>query len=368
MQCNILIVDDQRDILRLLHSTIDTFKNDDIKIFESQSGEEAMLESSRHRVDMLITDYKLPGMTGVELMHKIRARHPEAKVIMISGETERKVRNEMLNAGALAIFEKPIPLAEFLDVVERGLGLVQTMFAPEKEATEEKVEERHVKLSDLLVNFRQDINAEAVLMLNEMGFVHARTGALRDESVETAIVAVLMAIHNASLKVARYTRQETLGSYHVFSGGDYDLLFTPINTMYALLVVGKDIAAKDRIVENVGNMVALRDEVEKSLKSIGMTGDTLLDVKKATSPAAGPVSASANVPTMRLTKPAEVAPAPEMEALLKGAAEKKAPVPVSDADDFWNQAAETHGKKPANSNVMSLEEARKQGLIPDDKK
>lgn len=95
-------------------------------------GEEALLESTRNKIDLLITDYMLPGMSGVELMHKIRVRHPEVKIIFITGISERKVREEMLNAGAMAIFDKPIPLTDFLDVVERGLGLQQTIFPSEK--------------------------------------------------------------------------------------------------------------------------------------------------------------------------------------------------------------------------------------------
>jgi DNA-binding response OmpR family regulator len=81
-----------------------------------------LLESGRHKIDLLITDYMLPGISGVELMHKVRARHPEVKTIFITGMTDKKKRDEMLNAGALAIFDKPVPIADFLDVVERGLG------------------------------------------------------------------------------------------------------------------------------------------------------------------------------------------------------------------------------------------------------
>jgi len=78
MERRILLVDDQRDILKLLRSALDTLKNEKIKISEAPSGEEALLESTRHKVDLLVTDYKLPGMSGVELMHKIRVRHPDA--------------------------------------------------------------------------------------------------------------------------------------------------------------------------------------------------------------------------------------------------------------------------------------------------
>ncbi|MBI3161366.1 MAG: response regulator [Chloroflexi bacterium] len=369
MPYNILLVDDQRDILRLLHSTLDGLKNPEIKIFEAPSGEEALLESARHNVDLLVSDYMLPGINGVELMHKVRVRHPEAKVILVTGVTDKKVREEIMNAGALAVFNKPIPLAEFLDVVERGLGLVETMFTPEhKEQAhpDSRAEERHAKLSDLLANFRQDIKADAVFLLNDRGLVQARTGRMQDDSMEleAALVNVLMSIHYASLKVARYTRQETLGSYHVFSGGDYDLLFTPISTAYALFVVGRGIAAKDCLLDNVGNMIALKNAVEKALKSIGMTGE----LRTATVKPTEPVSASVAVPTIRLTKPVDVAPSPEMEALLKEAAKKKEVVKPNDVDDFWNQAAEKHSNKPTSSDVLSLEEARNLGLIPGDGK
>jgi CheY-like chemotaxis protein len=362
MDRNVLLVDDQRDILRLLHSTLDTLKKPEIKVFEAPSGEEALLHSSKYRVDLLVSDYKLPGMSGIELMHKVRARHPEAKVVLVTGMTDRKVREEVLNAGALAVFDKPIPLADFLDVVERSLGLVQTIFPAER--PDEKSEERHARVSDLLANFRQDVGADGVFLLNDRGLVQARTGKLRDDSQEVSLISTLMAIHNAGLKVARLNHQESFDTYHVFSGGDHDLLFIPVTPLYALLVAGKGLAGEARVIETVNSLLALRNQIEKSLKSMGVTGEL---------PArAGAVSAATPVPTQPVRKPVEKAveppppPSPEMEALLQGAAQKKAK--DNNVDDFWDQAVEKHGNKPTNSDVISLEEARKLGLVPGDGK
>jgi CheY-like chemotaxis protein len=370
MDRTILIVDDQRDILKLLRATLDSLKNPEIKILEAPSGEEALLESSRHKIDLLVTDYLLPGMTGVELMHKIRAKHPDAKVILITGMTDRKVRDEMLNAGALAIFDKPIPLADFLDAVERGLGMVRTIFPPEKR--DDKTEARHGRLSDLLANFRQDYNAQTVFLINDRGLVQARAGSLHDGSMEVSLVSTLTAIHNASLKVARHNHQETLESYHIFRGGDHDMVFIPVNPMYALLVAGDGLAAEDRIFETVNGFLALRREVEKALRSIGATGElravsTPLEAPAATStPEAAPAKPVKKLTDRLVSAAVTAAPAPEMEALLKEATTKK--VENGNMDDFWKQAAEQHGKKPNNSDVISLEEARKMGLAPDDGK
>jgi DNA-binding response OmpR family regulator len=355
MDRNILLVDDQRDILRLLHSTLDTLKIAKIKIFESPSGEEAMLLSARNKIDLLITDYMLPGMSGVELMHKVRARHPEVGVIFITGMTERKMREEMLRAGALAIFDKPIPMADFLDVVERGLGLVQTIFPSEKR--EGIAEERQTRLSDLLANFRQDIKADAVFLLNDRGLVQARTGKLHDASMEVSLIATLMAIHAASLKVARHNHQESLDTYHVFSGGDHDLLFIPVTPLYALLVAGNGLATEEHILESVSALLALRTQVEKSLKSMGVTGELKLPAHMASASSSAPEPD----PVQGAEKPVDAPPSPEMEALLKNASANK--TKANNTDDFWNQAAEKLGNKPVNDDVISLEDARKLGII-----
>jgi CheY-like chemotaxis protein len=359
MTRTILLVDDHRDILRLIHSTLDTLKNAEIKVLEAPSGEEALLEATHRTIDMLIADYKLPGMSGVELMHKVRTRHPEVKVIFITGMTDKRMRDEMLNAGALAIFDKPIPMADFLDVVERGLGLVQTIFPPEKAA--DISEERHTRLSDLLANFRQDIKAEAVFLVNDRGLVQARTGALHDSSMEVSLISALTAIHNASLKVARYNHQETLASYHLFSNGDHDLLFIPVAPQYSLLVAGDGLIKEDRILEIMNGLLALSTQVEKSLKSMGVTGELKLasDVKKSAA-SLSPTVVSNKGQTDRLAK---ATPAPEMEALFNDAVTRK--TKAKNADDFWTEAAQKHANKPLSSEVISLEEARKLGILPD---
>lgn len=360
MPYGILLVDDQRDILRLLHSTLDTLKNSELEIIESPSGEEALLASGRHQIDLLVTDYLLPGMSGIELMHKVRARHPNAKVILISGMTDRKARDEMLNAGAVAQFDKPIPLADFLDVVERSLGLVRTIFPPE---TDTKTEAKRSRVSDLLANFRQDIKAQAVYLLNDRGLVMARAGDLRDSSLEVSLLSALTAIFNAGMKVSKLNRQETLDQYFVFGGGDQDLLLIPVTGAYSLLLAGAGLAHRDGVLDTIQAVLALRDQVEKSLRSMGVTSE-LKDQSPTT-----PTQPIKSPPVKKKGKTGELehAPAaPEMEALLKDASKKK--VKQEEMDAFWHQAAAEHAAKTNNPEVISYEEARKLGLAPDDKK
>jgi two-component system, response regulator, stage 0 sporulation protein F len=342
----ILLVDDQRDIVRLLHSTLQTLGHQ-LDIIDAPSGEEALLEASRRKVDLLVSDYLLPGISGVELMRKIKVRHPDLKVIFISGMTERKAREEMLKSGAVAIFDKPIPLADFLDAVERSLGLVRTIFPPE---SGKDVEEHRQSLSELLSSFRQKIKADAVFLISDRARVLARAGDLYDSSMEVSMLSSLMAIYSASLKVSRFIHQDHLDNYHVFHGGDHDLLLIPVNTTHALLLAGKELAKADRIIRTVEAMFFVRGDVENVLQSLGVS--------------APPAVMEAAIPEPETTPSLEeqdAEPEVDLDALFASAGGKSK---VKDIDAFWDDAVEKAGNIPTNPDVITFDQARKLGLDP----
>lgn len=337
----ILLVDDQRDILRLLHATLDTLGHK-LEIYEAPSGEEALLEAARHRFDMLVSDYKLPGITGVELMKKVRAKNPDVKSILITAMNDKKTREEMREAGAMALFDKPIPLADFLDVVERALGLKRTILPPE----DKKAEASRDTIAGLIGKLRTQVKAEAVYLLSDRGRVLERAGDLYESSMEVSLLSAIMAIFSSGQKVSRFIHQESPNHYHVFRGGDHDLILIPVNALYGLLAAGKKVADPAHILKVVESMLAARESIEKALRSIGMP--TAPSEVEETAPIT-PVSAENNVPTQAI------------ESMFE---QKKKPIKASDADAFWDAAVEQHGNPPLHPDVISYEQAKQLGLAP----
>ncbi len=338
----ILLVDDQREVLRLLHSTLNTLPHE-LEIFEAPSGEEALLEASRRKIDLLVADYRLPGITGVELMRKIRVKYPDVRVILITGMTDRKSREDILNAGAAAVFDKPISLTDFLDVVERSLDLERIILPDETDQ-----DGRHQTLSNLLANLRQDVEAQAVLLLSDRGRVLARAGDLKDNSMEASLLSALMAIYSAGLKVSRLMHQENLESYHVFAGGDHDLLLIPVNAAYALLVAGNGLATTENILQIVSAMLAVRNEVEKALKSMGVAPVLSEDEAEEGKKYQEPITQGTSEEIARLLSTKKKMSTGELEA-------------------YWEAAVERHGNAPTNPDVISYEQARQLGLTPHEK-
>lgn len=338
----VLLVDDQRDILKLLHSTLDTLAHE-LEIIEAPSGEEALLEASRDKIDLLVSDYRLPGMTGIELMHKVRVRYPDARVILVTGMTDRKARDEILNAGAAAVFDKPISLTDFLDAVERALSLDRTIMPEEGEPDSGQ----HQSLSNLLANFRQDVNAQAVYLLSDRGRVLACAGALKDTSMEASLFSSLMAIYSAALKVMRYMHQDEQDNYHIFAGGDHDLLMIPVDAGHALLLAGNNLATIENVLGTVQAMLAVRGEVKKALKSMGVA----------------PVVSDDDEEEQDISKyvePLTQTTTNEIEALLKS----KKKISTDELEAFWSDAAAKQSGVPTNPDVITYDQARQLGLTP----
>jgi hypothetical protein len=287
-------------------------------------------------------------------MRKIKVRNPEMKVIFISGMTERKARDEMLNAGAAAIFDKPIPLADFLDAVERSLGLVRTIFPME---TSKDSEQHRQNLSELLGGFRQKIKAEVVFLINDRGRVLARAGDLYDSILELSLLAALMSIYSAAFKVSRIIRQEHLDNFHVFRGDDHDLILIPVDSSHALLLAGKGLANSDHIIQTVEGMLFVRGDVANVLKSLGV-----VPVEVSAEPAVPESEADIVPPFLPGTEDVlEPEPEVDVDALFAAADKSKA---VKDLDAFWDDAIEKTGNIPINPDVITFADAQKLGLKP----
>jgi hypothetical protein len=180
------------------------------------------------------------------------------------------------------------------------------------------------------------------------------------------------AIHNAALKLSSFSRQGESSSYHVFEGGDHDLLFIPVTANYALLLAGEGLASEANILDVVKSMIAVRNEVQKALKALSGVAEA------AASPESrAPVSATTNVKSTPVVIPpppvtiseeelAATKPAEDLAALLSGAIEKK--TTPQNASSFWDDAVEKVGNKPVKSDVMSYEDAVKRGLTPGEQK
>lgn len=110
---NLLIAEDQINLREIMKTVFeDTFK---VKL--AANGFEALEILKTWHPDLIITDFDMPGMTGLELIRKIYKT--EIKIILCSASLTDEIRREALALGVEACLEKPFDLEEIRELVAR---------------------------------------------------------------------------------------------------------------------------------------------------------------------------------------------------------------------------------------------------------
>ncbi len=110
----ILIVDDETEVLEMLTCVL-LGGEESLEVLSAQNGVEALLMIGDRKPDLLILDIMMPGMNGFEVCNKLKASPStrNIKIVAISGDHERSVREGILSAGADLFFTKPLDVTEF---------------------------------------------------------------------------------------------------------------------------------------------------------------------------------------------------------------------------------------------------------------
>lgn len=120
----LLIVDDELDNLRALERELHRWAASiSMDIDTCMTGEQAMELLNRNRYAVVLTDNRMPGMSGTELVRRIRARQPTAVSIMITGYTEKHEIESALSSGIFAFVVKPWNRENLRNEIERALML-----------------------------------------------------------------------------------------------------------------------------------------------------------------------------------------------------------------------------------------------------
>ncbi|MFC1988018.1 response regulator [Chloroflexota bacterium] len=115
----ILMVDDEDHVRE---STLRLLKGKGYETEGAGSGAEALKKIAKKSYDLLLLDIRMPNMTGLELLRKIREIDPEAMALFLTGYGTIENTVEALELGALGFVRKPMPLDELADVIDDALA------------------------------------------------------------------------------------------------------------------------------------------------------------------------------------------------------------------------------------------------------
>lgn len=269
---------------------------EEIDVLDVPSAEEALLISTTLPLDLVVLDIRLPGMSGLEMVTKLRTRKPETKIILVTGVEDEMIRQQVSEAGAEAFFFKPIEITTFLEAVKRSLWSVtsepglpprdedQTLALPadtlargvaqSKVVTEGSKPVPTQTLAECLAGLKQQLRAASALVVNDAGQVIEEAGSATEITTGSALLSALMQTFNASLQVSQAMAKGSGTSLQYFAARRECLYVTPVGQKHALFVVTTGIFDPDKLskidhtiqlaVRDLESILANNAEVEQS--------------------------------------------------------------------------------------------------------
>ncbi|MBU4177138.1 MAG: sigma-54-dependent transcriptional regulator [Desulfurivibrionaceae bacterium] len=173
----ILIVDDEQNMRVALFEALSRNGHD---VAVAENGQMALEMIAKHPPDLVVTDIKMPGMDGLELLRQVKALRPELPVVIMTGFATVDTAVEAMKQGAFDYLLKPFPVEVIEETVARVFALGSKLGQPSAKPVGHKTGEvasfekpiigKSPKLLQLMARARSVASSKAtVLILGESG-------------------------------------------------------------------------------------------------------------------------------------------------------------------------------------------------------
>jgi len=114
----ISVVDDDDEVRSGIESLLQSL---DYTVHTFASAEEFLTSPQLHHTACVVSDVRMPGLSGVELQAVLHAEGHHIPVILLTGQPDEHVRDHAMRAGAVAFMSKPISEADLILCLDRAL-------------------------------------------------------------------------------------------------------------------------------------------------------------------------------------------------------------------------------------------------------
>ena len=119
LSSKVLLVDDEREFVETLSERLQLR---DVGASVVYDGEQALAAIAQDEPEVVVLDLRMPGVDGIQVLERIKARHPAVKVIVLTGHGSARDRDQCLKLGAFAFLQKPVDLEELAEVMRQAMA------------------------------------------------------------------------------------------------------------------------------------------------------------------------------------------------------------------------------------------------------
>jgi CheY-like chemotaxis protein len=375
----ILIVDDAPEFAHLVKDALATMQIP-LQVTVYLSGEEAWLEALKTRFDLLITDLRLPGISGTELIRRVRQRFPKIKIIAVSGLAEAGLTERTRAAGVDAFYRKPIEIPLLLTKIDNLLAEIGSNdeqderpakapmlsrlataplnFKPEMaEPHQEPLKrlstpspEDLVTMKDLeqrLQKLMHASGAQGIALTTLTGQVLYSHGSAVEYKFSPELINAGSSLVNAIKQIAHQPEETTTLGLLALSGNTTDLFAAHISKFFVWLMFP------------TGSQSV---EAGKAAAAVYGSKDSLQFILNMLAMLPAPIHLHPPVGKLEKQK-ASMAPQENEDLIIaKKISEKH--IDKKEASDFWDSNAGENPEAHISSETISFDKAASMGLVP----
>lgn len=119
----VLVIDDIASARKVLRRMLGSMGFEDIS--EAQTGAEAFQMAAQREFDLIITDFNLGDLSGIELIGKLREQGVECRFVLVTGERDAKILEQVTGANLAVPLSKPFSKEELRQKILSALSTVQ---------------------------------------------------------------------------------------------------------------------------------------------------------------------------------------------------------------------------------------------------
>lgn len=214
---HILIVDDEPKVVFFLGRSLE-LKHRNCEVSTARSGEEALKILEKGHVDLLITDLRMPGVSGLELIRWVKTSSPHTRTILITAYGSDQIKTEARRLEVYRYLTKPFNVKDFTEVVD---GALQDLIvaAPGLMIMSDQAFEA---ITERLDRLRYDTGASSVFLADMQGQLLAQTGPA--DNIDSGMLLALLAGGFAtSAELARRFNRGQAANLNFQEGEVYDI-------------------------------------------------------------------------------------------------------------------------------------------------
>ena len=228
----ILVVDDDERVRTLVQEGLLTERGWDVAT--ASDGEEALQKIRAQSFDLVITDLRMPGMHGLELIRHIRDISPATQIVLLTAYGSEAVEHRAAELSVHDYLIKPVPIPEIRRIAREALG--KTVRARQETPPDLMEEAEQDELLQRLTLLNQQTGARCVFLTSSAGYLIAQAGIATGVDVQS-LAALVAANVAAMVEVTRL-----LGSTAVFKsffqeGEDFNIYAHVVGEDAILIVI-----------------------------------------------------------------------------------------------------------------------------------